>query len=503
MPKLWSGRFESDLTEDVLAFSESTVADGRMVAEDIWGSEAHALMLARQGIISEDDLRVILLFLEKAREDVRIGEFQLKPELEDVHMNVETYLIEGAGREFGGKLHTARSRNDQVVTDAKMHTRQRLLDTSRAVIGLQRVLLELAGKHAEVVMPGYTHVQHAQPITLGFWAAGYASMLCRDLQRLSNAFVTTNLSPLGACALAGTSFPTDRHLTAALLGFDAVQEHSLDAVASRDFVAETLAALSILMATLSRLAEELVYWSSHEFGLIELDDAYCTGSSIMPQKKNPCVAELTRGKAGLVYGRLTQVLTMLKGLPTAYNRDLQEDKPPLWEAFDCTQQCLRVMTGAISSMRVNDKRMAELAGANFATATELANYLVREHGMPFRECHEIVGGTVGALVAEGKTFADLERTRELLAERGVHIEQATLQELLDPKLAVTRSQSLGGTSPVQVRRMVKGLEAAVSRFEDMVRERQSRIDQARARTASLVDDVLNGKPLASLRMTSQ
>jgi len=223
----------------------------------------------------------------------------------------------------------------------------------------------------------------------------------------------------------------------------------------------------------------------------------------MPQKKNPCVAELTRGKTGLVYGRLMQVLTMLKGLPTAYNRDLQEDKPPLWEAFDCTQQCLRVMAGAISSMRVNKERMAELAGANFATATELANYLVRERALPFRECHEIVGGTVGALVAEGKTFADLGRTRELLAERGIHIEETTLQELLDPKLAVTRSQSLGGTSPAEVRRMAKGLEAAVSRFEAAAGERQSRIDQARARTASLVDDVLSGKPLASLRMTSQ
>lgn len=498
MPKLWSARFQSDMTENVLAFSESTAADGRMVAEDIWGSEAHALMLARQGIISEDDLRVILLYLEKARGDFELGEFTLRPELEDVHMNVETYLISGAGREFGGKLHTARSRNDQVVTDARMHTRQRLLDTSRHVIELQRVLLDLADEHAETVMPGYTHVQHAQPITLGFWASGYASMLSRDLRRLSNAFATTNLCPLGAAALAGTSFPTDRDLTAKLLGFDAVLEHSLDAVASRDFVVESLAALAIVMSNLSRLAEELVFWSSFEFRLIELDDAYCTGSSIMPQKKNPCIAELTRGKTGVVYGRLMQVLTMLKGIPTAYNRDLQEDKPPLWEAFDCAQHCLRVMAGGVGTMRVNTERMAELAGANFATATELANYLVRERGLPFRECHEIVGGTVGALVAEAKTFGDLTRTREVLAERGIEIAEDTLREILDPEVAVGQNKSLGGTSPAEVRRMIEALGGESLGLESEVEVRQARIDEARAKTAELVEGVLSGKALANL-----
>lgn len=495
--RLWGGRFSAEIDDLALAYSESTAADAVMVAEDIWGSEAHAIMLAATGIISEADLREILRWLEKTREDFEAGRFQLRPELEDVHLNVEWNLREQAGAELAGRLHTARSRNDQVVTDCRMHLRTRLLDIIEGVADLQEALLGRAQEHIEHVMPGYTHTQHAQPVSVAFWLSGHAAGLSRDVERLQQAYARTNLCPLGACAVAGTSLPTNRRLTARLLGFDGLLTHALDAVQSRDFVLEALADLAILAANLSRMAEEIVLWSTYEFGMIELDDAFASGSSIMPQKKNPCMAELARARTGRLYGRLMQALVMAKALPGGYNRDLQEDKPPLWEALDCARQTLAILAAMYRTMVFKTGRMAELAGANFATATELANWMVRQRGLPFRQAHEIVGGLVGALVREGKTFADLDRVRMILAEAGQDVEVEMLGELLDPRACMMRQQSEGSTGPAQVQHQVELLSAGVAASREWVAERRAALRQARELTGRIVQHVLEGQPLAA------
>ena len=495
--KLWGGRFAADLSDIALSFSESTAADGRLVAEDIWGSQAHAIMLATCGIIGEEDLREILRWLEQARAAWENGSFELKRDLEDVHMNVEVYLRDGAGPEFGGKLHTARSRNDQVVTDCKLHLRGRLLDARERLAELQEALLKRAAGHEETVMPGYTHTQHAQPISLAFWLTSYVALFARDQERLAAAYKHTNSCPLGAAALAGTSFPTDRKLTARLLGFDAVQEHALDAVGSRDFAAEAIAALAILMANLSKIAEEFVLWSTYEYRMLEIADAYASGSSIMPQKKNPCIAELTRGKVGIVYGRLMQILTMMKGLPSGYNRDLQEDKPPLWEALDCVEMTLTAMAAMVRTVTFNTERMRELVGQNFATATELANYLVREKGLPFRTCHEIVGALVGKLLKEGKTLDDHQRVAAILGEAELDLTIEEIASVVDPQACLGQQVSLGGTGPKEVGRMLRGLDKAVAKSRGEVVEAREKIEAARKTTASIVKRVLGGKALAT------
>ncbi len=493
--KLWGGRFSADLSDIALTFSESTAADGRMVAEDIWGSEAHAIMLAASGIISEDDLREILKWLEQARAAWEDGSFELRPELEDVHMNVETYLRQGAGPEFGGRLHTARSRNDQVVTDCKLHLRTRLLDIRDKLADLQEALLARARGHEQTVMPGYTHTQHAQPISLAFWLTSYVSMFSRDQERLAAAYKHTNTSPLGAAALAGTSFPTDRKLSAELLGFDAVQEHALDCVGSRDFVAEAIAALAILMANISKLAEEFVVWSTWEYRMLEMDDAYASGSSIMPQKKNPCIAELTRGKCGIVYGRLMQILTLMKGLPSGYNRDLQEDKPPLWEALDTLELTLVAVKAMVDTVIFNTDRMRAMVGQNFATATELANFLVAERGLPFRTCHEIVGSLVATLINEGLTLDDHEAVQEVLLRHGQDLSLQEIVSVVDPQACLQRQRSLGSTGPDEVRKMQRRLDRAVARSRAEALGAREKLEAARQRVAGLVKRVLAGKGL--------
>lgn len=490
MGKLWGGRFEQAMEAEVETFTQSLSVDARMVEEDLWASEAHALMLARQGILSEDDLRRILEGLERARADYAAGTWELRPELEDVHMNVERYVIDFAGEEYGGKLHTARSRNDQVLADARLYIRRQILLTEERLLALQEALLDLAAAHLETVMPGYTHTQHAQPITLGFWASGHASALARDLGRLAHAYGNVNQNPLGACALAGTSFPIDRQFTAELLGFDGVQEHALDVTSSRDFILEPLSALALLMSHLSRLAEEVVWWSTYEFRFFEVAEAYSSGSSIMPQKKNPDVAELTRGKAGAVFGRLIQVLTLVKGLPMGYSRDLQEDKLPLWEAFDEVQQALSVMAGTVRTLTVYPERLAELAAANFATATELANHLVRAHRLPFRRSHEIVGQVVRTLIAEGRTLTAYGRVCELLGQQGIPETVEGLQALLDPLRCVQAHTSQGGTAPAQVARLIAELRQQAALHRASCRDRQARLQAAWAQTQEQVARVL-------------
>ncbi|MDE0299952.1 MAG: argininosuccinate lyase [Candidatus Poribacteria bacterium] len=494
--KLWGGRFRSEVASGAQGFTQSTEIDSRLVAYDIWGSQAHAIMLARAEIISDEDLRQILTWLDRAQEDYDNGIFNLKPDKEDVHMNVESYVIDGAGIECGGKLHTARSRNDQVLVDAHLYVRDQILQTQSGLTRLCRVFLGIASNHAETVMPGYTHMQHAQPISLGFWATAYVSMFLRDLKRLKAAFRLANMNPLGACAIAGTSFSIDRHLTTKLLGFDSVHRHALDVISSRDFIAETLFALSLLMTNLSRLGEETIYWTTHEFGIAVLDDAYATGSSIMPQKKNPDIAELVRGRCGRVYGELLDLLTNLKGLPLGYNRDLQEDKPPLWDAFDVVQSCLNILPGFLETTRFNTDRMAELCNANFATATELANFLVREYGIPFRECHEIVGGIVGDLVKKGATFEDLDETRNLLQLRGICLSTSELRAVLDSKHALRGSLSLGGTSPAEVQRMTSEFGAELADIDAQILLRKEEIDVAYNQTHQIIEEVAAGRAIA-------
>ena len=487
---LWGGRFSTSLTTETIAFTHSIEVDTRLIGYDIWGSQAHAIMLARQGIISDADLREILRWLQKASEDFQNGDFVLDPNKEDVHMNVESYLIENAGREFGGKLHTARSRNDQVLVDAHLYIRDEILNIQRGLSTLCEAFLYIAKAHADTVMPGYTHTQHAQPISLGFWATAYVSMFLRDQKRLQSAYTLANTNPLGACALAGTTFPIDRELTTKLLGFDAPHEHALDVISSRDFIAETLFALSLVMANLSRISEEIIYWTTYEFGVAVLDDAYSFGSSIMPQKKNPDIAELTRGRTGRVYGALLDLLTNLKGLPMGYNRDFQEDKPPLWEAFDIVKASLGLLPELLKTTDFKTERMAELANANFATATELANYLVKEHQISFRECHEIVGWLVGELVKHEKTFSDWELTQAFLKEKNIDIPISELKQILDAELAIQNNQSLGGTSPTEVRRMIDNFEAQLNEIAQHVYNCQTQIGDAYRETQRVVEKVL-------------
>jgi argininosuccinate lyase len=460
-------------------------------------------MLASCRILSDEEARAILTHLERARREFLAGRLQLKPQLEDVHMNVETYVIEGAGPELGGRMHTARSRNDQVLTDGKIQAREEILDTQAALGRLQEALLDIAEAEAATVMPGYTHVQHAQPITLGFWTSAYASALMRDQRRLANAYEVVNTCPLGACALAGTSFPIDRRLSAGLLGFAAVHEHALDAVSSRDAFAETLFALAMLASNLSRLSEELVFWSSYEFGMVTMADEFASGSSIMPQKKNPCIAELARGRCGRLYGHLFQLLTTLKGLPFGYNRDLQEDKPPLWSAFDEVKEILGVLAEMLPTATFNRRRMAGLAGANFSTAVELANFLVRERGLPFRSCHEIVGKAVLGLIERGNTFADLKECQALLREQGVEMTVKEIARATDPSAALLAYSSLGSSAPKEVRRMVRALRAQSARQAKKADAALKSIQEAKGRTESVVQSLIQGKGTAKELLARQ
>ncbi|MFH0861275.1 MAG: argininosuccinate lyase [Candidatus Altiarchaeota archaeon] len=498
--KLWGGRFKKDLDRKALEYTESVKVDSIMILEDIWGSQAHAIMLAKQGIIDGRSLKKIVKALEKVRRNFKGGRFKLKRELEDVHMNVESYLIEEEGAEVGGKLHTARSRNDQVLVDTRLVTRKKLLQVTKKAIELEETLIRMAEKHSETVMPGYTHGQHAQPITLGFWAASYASALDRDLARMEDAFGRVNLNPLGACALAGTSYPIDRKVTTKLLGFGGIAENALDAVGSRDFILEVMSCLAILMSTLSKLAEDIILWSTQEFSLIELDDSYTTGSSIMPQKKNPDVAELLRGRTSKVYGVLLSLLTTMKGLPSGYSRDLQEDKPLLFESFRTVDSSIEVMNGMLSTVKVNRKAMAKSAGEGFSTATELADYLVLKEGIAFRDSHRIVGSIVKSLSTKRKSFEDTDTVSRLLKEHGISIDAKVLNKVLSPEYAVNSHRSLGGTSPPQVRRTASSLLKKLAGHRSFAVRQTSNIVDARKKTEEIIRKVSMGADIRRIRI---
>jgi len=392
MTKLWGGRFQKETDHLVEDFHSSISFDQRLYQYDIKGSIAHARMLGRCGIITEEEAGAIVRGLEEVLAEIKAGQVEFSVEAEDIHMNVEQLLTAKIG-DLGKKLHTARSRNDQVALDIRMYLKDEIDQVSRLLRQLQEALLDLAERHLGALMPGYTHLQRAQPVTLAHHLLAYCQMFGRDEGRLADCRRRADVMPLGAGALAGTTFPLDRQYVAEQLGFAAITQNSLDAVSDRDFAVEFTAAASLVMVHLSRFCEEIILWASAEFAFIELDDAFSTGSSMMPQKKNPDVAELIRGKSGRVFGNLQALLTMLKGLPLAYNKDMQEDKEALFDAVDTVKKCLLVFRPMLETMRVKEDNMQAAASKGFTNATDLADYLVRR-GLPFREAHEVAGKLV-------------------------------------------------------------------------------------------------------------
>ena len=444
--KLWGGRFQKSAEEWVDEFGASIGFDRELVLEDLEGSTAHVKTLGKCGILTEEETEAILGGLEKLKEQAKAGELEYSVELEDIHLNLEKKLTDDIGP-VGGKLHTGRSRNDQVATDMHLYLKERTKEIIALTEDFQKAILEQAEIHVETLAPGYTHLQRAQPVSFAHHLMAYFWMLERDKGRFTDSLKRVDLSPLGAGALAGTTFPIDRHYSAELLGFAGVYENSMDAVSDRDFIVEFLSASSLLMAHLSRLAEEIILWSSQEFGFIELDDAFSTGSSIMPQKKNPDMAELIRGKTGRVYGNLIGLLTTLKGLPLAYNKDMQEDKEGMFDTVKTVTGSLRIFAGMIRTMTVNTDVMEQEVSKDFSNATELADYLAAK-GMPFREAHEVTGKLVFTCIQKGCVLKDLSLSD--MQEESALIEE-DIYEVLAPVAAVRRRNSYGGTGFDQVR----------------------------------------------------
>jgi argininosuccinate lyase len=447
--KPWGGRFESPTDEFVELFNASIEVDARMYAEDIAGSRAHARMLCEQGIITREDLNDILRGLDEILGEIESGEFEFTVALEDVHMNIESRLTDKIG-DAGKRLHTARSRNDQVATDTRLYLRRRGDELVAHIRRLQGVLVDIADTHAATIMPGFTHLQTAQPVTLGHHLLAYVEMLDRDAGRFLDARKRMNRNPLGSAALAGTTFPIRRELTAEELGFDGPTNNSLDAVSDRDFIIELLAAASICAVHLSRFSEELILWMSAQFKFVDLPDAFCTGSSIMPQKKNPDMPELVRGKTGRVIGGLVAMLVTMKGLPLAYNKDMQEDKTAVFDALDQLQGSLRVFGDMMSGMRVNKEIMHRAAASGFATATDLADALVRA-GVPFRDAHEIVGKSVAHCIKAGIELHEMDQASCGQIDDRL---SADMVQALSVEACVAARDHIGGTAPSQVQAQV-------------------------------------------------
>jgi len=455
--KLWGGRFTDQAESWVDDFGASISFDQLMADEDIEGSLAHIKMLKHTKILPAGDCDKIIEGLEALRNELHDGKLEFTTENEDIHMNIEALLTEKIGP-VAGKLHTARSRNDQVALDFHLYVRNRLPQVIDAITTLQKTLVELAEENVETIMPGYTHLQHAQPISYGHYLMAYYQMFKRDKERFEFNQVHTDISPIGAAALAGTTFPTDREYTANELGFSQIYLNSLDAVSDRDFALEFLSNASILMLHLSRFCEEISLWVSHEFNYLELSDAYTTGSSIMPQKKNPDMAELIRGKSGRVYGHLMGLLTTMKSLPLAYNKDLQEDKEGVFDTVKTILPCLKVFNGMIKTAKPNVDRMKSATENDFSNATELADYLAAK-GVPFREAHAIVGKLVLQGIEEGKNLQDM--SIEELKSASSKIEDDVYKDL-QSEVAVERRHSLGGTGFDQVRLQIKTAKTELS-----------------------------------------
>lgn len=448
--KMWAGRFSKEVDETVNAFNSSISFDGRMYRNDIQGSIAHATMLGQCGIISVSDSEKIIEGLKGILADIESGKLEMDMTAEDIHMFIEAELTKRLG-DVGKRLHTSRSRNDQVAVDIRMYLRDEIAQIKELVLKLADTLCDMASEHTETVMPGYTHLQRAQPVTLGHHLMAYAQMFLRDLGRLSDTYKRMNECPLGSCALAGTTYPINRETTAELLGFDRPMTNSLDGVSDRDFCVELGCAISLIMTHLSRFSEEIIMWCSWEFKFIDLDDAYATGSSIMPQKKNPDITELIRGKAGRVNGNLMTLLSMLKGLPLAYNKDMQEDKEAIFDSIDNVKLCLKTFIPMIETMKVNKEKMRAAAAGGFINATDCADYLVK-HGMPFRDAYKITGRLVAECIDKGLTLETLplENYKELseLFDEDVY-------KAISLETCVRERKSFGGSAPESVLRQIE------------------------------------------------
>jgi len=453
MKKPWGGRFKEKTAKILEEFSESVSFDRRLWKEDIEGSIAHAKMLHKQGIIDDKELNQLIEGLQEISKEIEEGRFVFRTELEDVHMNIERALIDKIGA-TGAKLHTARSRNDQVATDLRLYLRKEVSEIVELIHALQKTLISLAEKNIDTVMPGYTHMQKAQPVLLGHHLLAYAWMLKRDLERFKESLKRINQCPLGACAIAGSSLPIDREFTARELGFEGVIPNSMDAVSDRDFVLDVLYAGSVVMMHLSRLCEELIVWSTDEFQFIELPDRFTTGSSMMPQKKNPDPAELIRGKTGRVYGNLISLLTTMKALPLAYNRDMQEDKEPVFDTIDTVNLSLRIINEILPEIKFHREKLESSAEDGFTTATDLAEYLVRK-GIPFRLAHEITGKIVLHCIEHGKKLSEM-KIREF-KEFSDKIEE-DVYNILTASGSIEAKKSYGSTSKQMLIKQIKLLK---------------------------------------------
>ncbi|MBE8953626.1 MAG: argininosuccinate lyase [Quinella sp. 1Q7] len=459
--KLWGGRFDKSTDEMINDFQASINFDKRMYREDIAGSVAHAKMLAAQGIISADDADKICAGLQKILADIDAGNFDFSVALEDIHMNVESALTAAIG-EAGGRLHTARSRNDQVALDTHLYMRRQVREVQRLILELQSALVTAAEKNSDVIFPGYTHLQRAQPILFAHHLMAYFAMLQRDFARFEGVYTRADIMPLGAGALAGTTLPIDREFVARELNFGALYANSLDAVSDRDYLLEFLSAASILMVHLSRLSEEIILWCSREFSFVELDDAHCTGSSMMPQKKNPDVPELVRGKTGRVIGHLMALLTTVKALPLAYNKDLQEDKEGVFDALDTVKFSLAVFAQIIAGMKIHRDNMRRAVEEDFSNATDLADYLVKKN-LPFRQAHAVAGKLVHYCIERGVylkdlTLADFRTFSDLF--------DADIYDALKPETCVAARNSQGGTSPAQVAAQIAAARKWINAHEN-------------------------------------
>ncbi|MDP3745549.1 MAG: argininosuccinate lyase [Phenylobacterium sp.] len=447
---MWGGRFTSKPAELMQAINVSIGFDRRLAAQDLAGSRAHAAMLRKQGVISSEDEAAIQGGLQAIEAEMDAGTFPFRDEYEDIHMNVEARLRELIGP-AAGRLHTARSRNDQVALDFRLWVREACDRTGAQIRDLQAALLAKAEPHAATLMPGFTHLQPAQPVTFGHHLMAYVEMFGRDASRFADARARMNECPLGAAALAGSPFPIDRHATAQALGFDGPTANSLDSVADRDFALEALAAATICAVHLSRLAEEIVIWMTPQFGFVKLSDAFTTGSSIMPQKKNPDAAELVRAKVGRLLGSFTQLTVVMKGLPMTYSKDMQEDKVPTFEAFDALELSLAAMAGMVADLEPVAEKMAAAAGAGYSTATDLADWLVRELDMPFRDAHHVTGAAVKKAESLGCDLSSLPLSELQALESRI---TAGVFEVLTPAASVASRKSYGGASPEQVRAQI-------------------------------------------------
>ncbi len=457
MNTMWAGRFQKQLNSRVNDFNSSIHFDCRMYKQDILGSIAHATMLGKCGIISTQDAELICKTLGEILADIEQGKLEFDMSAEDIHMFIETVLTSRIG-DTGKRLHTARSRNDQVALDFRMYLRDEIAQIKQLLCALITVICDKADQHVMDIMPGYTHLQRAQPVSLAHYLMAYGQMLSRDVRRLDDVSKYMNVLPLGSCALAGTTYPIDRHMVAEALGFDSVCENSMDGVSDRDYAIELLSALSMIMMHLSRFSEEIILWSSTEFGFVELDDAYSTGSSIMPQKKNPDIAELVRGKTGRVYGDLTALLTVMKGIPLAYNKDMQEDKEAVFDAVDTVKICLELFASMLDTASFKTAVLRDAVSKGFINATDCADYMVKK-GLPFRTAYKVVGQLVAYCIENGKTLETLSMNEYQAAHP---VFESDVYQAIDPTTCLVLRASYGGPSPDNVKQQISNMRKSLN-----------------------------------------